>query len=319
MKVVFDKTGNYSDCLVSYLKLEKYGDANTDCSLFYGYSMFNNESILNGYKSCEKNFYLDLHSPCGLYDSPEETAKHMELGQRFDKVFTICPYTAEYFNNYYDNDKYEAVMFPYNENDAVEGDPEKEFDLMYWGGVNSDDHAYMLRVMVNNGNYNYFRLGNGHPAAIDRNTNTNVETGVDVPRRDLWQTLRKTKILLVSNHLYLNSIQSQTARGLPGIEKNQAFSHLQHSLLPQIKTRPIEAAMNKTLILCKRDPWNVLDHWFEPDKDFVYYDSNEELEEKVSSILENWDDYKPIIESAYNKAKKLYTSEKLMQKIKEYC
>ena len=244
----------------------------------------------------------------------------MELGQRFDKVFTICPHTANYFNKYYGNDKYEAVMFPYNDNDAVVGDPEKEFDFLYWGGITSDDHVHMLNTFRENGNYNLYRLSSGHNISIDNRTGKDMATGIDVPRRELWETLRKTKILPVSNLLYLTPGQVENALALPNIEDNDAFKTLNTiPIMPQIKTRPIEAALNKTLILCKRDPWNILDHWFTPDEDFIYYDTNEELMDKSSDILNNWADYLPIIESAYNKAKKYYTSEKLIQKMKEFC
>lgn len=317
MKVVFDRSGNYPDCLVSWLKLERYSDSNEDAVLFYGYSTFDNDKLLNSYSSCKNKFYLDLHSPCGLYDSDAERERHMRLGQRFDKVFTICPYTADYFNKYFGNDKYVPVMFPYNEEYSVSGSPEKELDLLYWGGVNSDDHIVMLDTMIKNGNYNYFRLPQ-HGVPISKVSGEDIATGVSVPRQQLWDTLRKTKIMLASNLLYLDDKQKEAAKHLDG--DNVAFNHVHDlAVLPQIKTRPIEAAMNKTLILCKRDPWNVLDHWFTPDEDFVYYDSHKELEEKVANILSNWDDYQPMIESAYTKAKKYYTSEKLIQKMKEYC
>ena len=320
LKVVFDRSGNYPDCLVSWLKLERYSDSSEEAVLFYGYSTFDNDTLLEGYASCKKKFYLDLHSPCGLYDSDAERERHLRLGQRFDKVFTICPYTAEYFNKYFGNDKYVPVMFPYNEDYGVSGSPEKEVDLLYWGGVTSPTHAHMLKTCAHEGHtYNYFRLSDaGHRAPLDTD-GKDLSTGVDVPRQQLWETLRKTKIMLVSNVLHLSEKEALSANSLPDKHNNAAFSELDKYLLPQIKTRPIEAAMNKTLILCKRDPWSVLDHWFTPGEDFVYYDTNEELPNKVSEILNNWEDYQPMIESAYTKAKKYYTSEKLIQKMKEFC
>ena len=68
-------------------------------------------------------------------------------------------------------------------------------------------------------------------------------------------------------------------------------------------------------MLVKRDPWNVIEHWFEPEVDFVYYDSESHLKSKIRDILENWVDYKQIVENAYDKAVSNYTTKNLIKKI----
>jgi spore maturation protein CgeB len=87
--------------------------------------------------------------------------------------------------------------------------------------------------------------------------------------------------------------------------------------MPQIKTRPIEAIFNKTLVLLKEDPWHVFDYWFEPGVDFLYYEKNEDLEWVIRQIVTNWDNYKHIPENAYKKAMELYTSERLYRDIEK--
>jgi len=81
-------------------------------------------------------------------------------------------------------------------------------------------------------------------------------------------------------------------------------------IAPQFKSRFNEAAMCRTLNLIQRDPWNVVERFYVPDVDFIYFDSNDELEDQIRDILNNWDDYQPMIESAYNKSLN-YTTEKL--------
>ena len=68
-------------------------------------------------------------------------------------------------------------------------------------------------------------------------------------------------------------------------------------------------------MLVKRDPWNVIEHWFEPGVDFVYYENESQLKSKIRDILDNWDDYKQIIENAYNKAVSKYTTKNLIKRI----
>ena len=53
----------------------------------------------------------------------------------------------------------------------------------------------------------------------------------------------------------------------------------------QIKTRPFEAAFSRSLILCKKDQWNIIEEWFEPDKDFLYYDDGFELDSLLKKII----------------------------------
>jgi spore maturation protein CgeB len=83
---------------------------------------------------------------------------------------------------------------------------------------------------------------------------------------------------------------------------------------PQIKTRPFEAAFCQSLIICKKDKWNIIEKWFEPNKEFLYYENQEELEILIKDVLENYDKYLPIIENAYHRAINNYTTEHFVKK-----
>ena len=73
-------------------------------------------------------------------------------------------------------------------------------------------------------------------------------------------------------------------------------------------------------MLVKKDPWNVIEHWFEPDVDFVYYDNEETLGASIEEILNDWEKYKILTENAFNKAISNYTTKHLVNKmIKENC
>ena len=106
----------------------------------------------------------------------------------------------------------------------------------------------------------------------------------------------------------INSIKT-----VPLWEKNEAFSHVDQFIAPQMKTRPFAAAFNRSLNLIKRDPWNVIEYFFEPDVDFIYFDNYEDLPEIIRDITNNWDDYQGIIDNAFEKAVSSYTCQILFE------
>ena len=77
----------------------------------------------------------------------------------------------------------------------------------------------------------------------------------------------------------------------------------------QMKTRVYEAAFSKYIILHLREPLYVIEKWFEPEKEFLYYDNENDLEEKINEILKNYGDYYHIAENAYNRAINNYTTQ----------
>ena len=98
-------------------------------------------------------------------------------------------------------------------------------------------------------------------------------------------------------------------------EANRAWSHIDEKRAPQLKPRVTEAALFKMLMLVKRDPWNLIEYWYEPGKDFIYFDSIEELEDLIAETTTNWEKYQPIVENAYKKAAANYTTEAILERM----
>jgi spore maturation protein CgeB len=111
----------------------------------------------------------------------------------------------------------------------------------------------------------------------------------------------------------------------PGYKKNEAFRQIppiaqfwkifgkEEIVAPQLKSRTFEAAFSRSLILCKKDPFNVIERYFEPGKEFIYY-TNDTLESTIRDILNNNDRYAIIAENAYQRACQSYTSRKFCEK-----
>jgi len=57
----------------------------------------------------------------------------------------------------------------------------------------------------------------------------------------------------------------------------------------------------KTLNLVKRDPWNVIEKWFEEGKHFIYWDDISDLQEKLKDVAENYENYESIVDAAHKR------------------
>ena len=51
-----------------------------------------------------------------------------------------------------------------------------------------------------------------------------------------------------------------------------------------------EAAFCRSLILCRRDRWNVIERFFEPGEEFVYYEEGK-LTETLGRVLADFGAY----------------------------
>lgn len=54
-----------------------------------------------------------------------------------------------------------------------------------------------------------------------------------------------------------------------------------------------------------------------PEEEFVYYDSNEDLEVTIQEILNNWDHYEGVANAAYERAVRDYSTERIFNLVKD--
>ena len=87
--------------------------------------------------------------------------------------------------------------------------------------------------------------------------------------------------------------------------------------MPQFKTRIHEAAISKTLNLVLKDKWNIIERYYEPGKEFLYFENAKDLGNMITMILDNWELYQSIVFNAYEKAKS-YQVENFLNTIKNY-
>lgn len=225
----------------------------------------------------------------------------------FYKVFTLCPYTAEYLNIQQGVDRRVPIFFPFNEQ-YIPARQKKEIDIIYTGHIVS---KHVLRDLKTISQFNY-RLVSNSKHSLVTNKGASYEDKIDL--------ISKSRVTLVHNLLYPRFYHLINIWRYSNWRDNKAFSQLPSPLnaaqffinrsgmvVPQLKSRVFEAAFARSLILCKRDPFNVIERFFEPDKEFIYYEEGQ-LTSTLSKILADYDMYQPIVERAFERAQSEYTT-----------
>lgn len=270
-----------------YLNFEKYEDVARDCYLFM--ADFYNDLYSGKYEDKEK-VVLTLEEP-NFCVNPGAKVKLHEVA---DKILTLCPYTAELFDNR------ELVFFPFSE-DWIPPDHEKVIDVSYFGSLPKTINwkSYIENVFTKyNFRFGHYSMGN-------------------VPRcsyADKMKILSASKVSVVHGICNIDTSIVHMYRNFPKGESNKAFSELEKGWAPQIKSRMFEAAFSKCVMLCQRDPWNPIEHFFTPDKDFLYFDDEEDLKRQLDYVINNYDLFDQMRENAYNKAVNNYTTKHFVEK-----
>jgi len=318
MRVISNLNDNNPDDPDHYMKFDEMGDDSTENILFAHWGAIKNASYREQYKHFKRKVAWSGEQPCAFVTGKMEDLYYSaDLEDYFNTVYTPCPYTSKWLNEYFHKrEKFELACVAYNANEIPERDYEKEFDAIYWGGLHNRNHLAILEA-IKDFKSNFFTI---HPqnwtaqmTQDEWHRCMNQLSGVGVPHRQLWNTLARTKVFISTNILPLRQEHINSIKTVPNWEQNEAFSHVDEFIAPQMKTRAFAAAFNKSLNLIKRDPWNVIEYFFEPNKDFIYFDNYEDLPKIIQDVTNNWDDYKHIVDNAFEKAINSYTCQILFK------
>jgi len=244
---------------------------------------FGFEDYLNVGKECI--LYIGAHPDNHIYSQTDVPKYFLSTEEQFndtdttdlyvdhvEKIFTICPPRVTNRN------KRVATFFPVNEK-YIPKDIEKKHDVIYAGFATP---PFVIEILDVIRNFNYRH--------ISFKTQVGTETNLNIPYLDKLKLISESKVSVIHN-LLTNGF---------GVDS------------PQLKSRTFESAFCKSLILCKEDSWNLIDDWFEKDKEYISFNSKSDLNEKLNYILNNFSEYEKIVENAYNKAINNYTSEKFI-------
>jgi len=243
----------------------------------------------------ERIIYLELEEPNRFFVNVD-WFHHFEYDKYFSKIFSICPYTTAWFKKVYNIDRIH-VFIPICHKSQ---DTTKLYDIMYAGHIYPGHIAEDVSVIKD---FNY---------KIVSNTDHPLVTNKSASHEEKLKLIAQSKISLVHNLLYPTEEQINFIKTRPYYNENEAFSLLDSGIVPQIKGRVFEAALCKSLILCQKDPWNVIEKYFTPNEDFIYYDKGK-AKQQIENILNNYENYSHIIDNAYKKAQN-YTTEAFFNK-----
>jgi hypothetical protein len=232
----------------------------------------------------------------------------------FHKVLTLCPFTAKYLNERQGIKRRVPIFFPFNEA-FIPRMSEKQYDIIYTGHLYSKP---FIRDMKSVSRFNYRLVSNSdHKLVTDRG----------VGYQEKLDLIAQSKITLAHNILYPTVRHVFNVWKYPAWRRNSAFSDFPTGVIkllqrlltgpaieaPQLKSRIFEAAFCRSLILCKKDKFNVIENYFKPGEEFVYYEEGR-LVETVNKILTNYDSYLPVIDRAYKRAVAQYTTAAFFEK-----
>ena len=288
-----------------YFYLDNFSEDDSDV-LVYGYDCLLNPLDLSKYN---RKIYLNVTMPTEFCSSQSIYADDF-----FDEIYTICPYSCDWLNELKNTDKYKCVWYPFNSR-YIPAEQEKIYDVCYHGGIHGDKYGEMLRILSK---FNYRFMSMTHSINPYTQKHLSYATNLNLTHEQKMGVIAQTKISVCYNNFPVrHKLDENNIKAKPKWYDNEAFSEVgKRNIIPQIKSRFIEAGVSRTLNLVEYDPWNVVENWYTPDEDFVYFYGNSDLKSKIMRILSTWDDYRSIIDSCYNKSLN-YLCENLIREIRE--
>jgi hypothetical protein len=323
MNVVKNLTGNYEDCIVTYFNYEKYifkyKDIE-DTALCIGYNCLWDERVHQYIQGFEKRIFFNGEHPCSYTQDLEFGLRTSGAKNIFTDVYTICPYTAEWLNskNEKGRNKFKLGLFTIDKENVLKfKNSDKDFDAIFYGSVCGQTHERIINE-ISSFNYKFTTLGpeHWHPnETVDKQSLESKITDINLNTFAKWDILSRTRVVPIVNHLFLNDKHVENIKKYDDWQNNKAFSNLDDKIACQLKPRITEAAFFKMLMVVKKDPWNAIEFFYEPEKEFLYYEDESELPDIINDVKNNWEKYENIVENAYNKAINNYTTEAFLDKM----
>lgn len=284
---------------ILFLNLERFAGEASDYNLALGYINFEKLNIFPD----NSVVFLCVEEPNGFFGA-QRFLCHKYLHKIF-KVLTLCPFTTEWSNITFAGHKWVTVPWPFNEEFILEP-AQKKINVIYSGSINNGLIETLAAIQLYHG-------------CFVSHEDSDMVTHKEVSYLEKLKLYSQSKISVIHNLLfpdkkYVDEIKKLRPAALyENKSLAQVASGIANPVMPQIKSRLFEAAFCRSLILCRRDPWNLIENYFEPGKEFIYYDEGQLLT-KIGEILSHYDDYAPVIESAFSRACANYTTQVFFNK-----
>lgn len=310
MQIVEDLTAEVPDTNAFHWGFKDFSEPSNENVLFYGYNSATNTILHNRYADFKRRIFFNNWAPCEFAQPSVIDGVHtFDRESFFNEVYSICPYTNQWLNSLGLDREYANLFYPYSPS-LIPERQEKQYDVIYHGGIHGIEHVQCLQVMKNFA-YRYCTMTshiNNLTIACIKN---GYATNLNLAFQEKVNLIAKTKISVCYNIVHVNQEHIPNIMSFDKWNENEAFKEVgenRWNIMPQFKTRMHEAAFSRTLNLVMRDPWNIAELYYKPGEDFVYFEDQEDLNKKIKDIVNNWNDYQHIVDNAYEKSKSYQVS-----------
>lgn len=304
MRVKHDWSHDASWGVVPYVQesLAALSDEESNQILLNGAAWLYNRNLREKYKDYDRRCLLAFWSPCEF--TSKTNFYHFDDYDFFTEVYCVCPFTCKFMNEHYGYEKFKYIPYMFT-NRSVTEYGQYDADCSWMGSIHGRDHVRAIEVMSK---FKYKFMTSQKNTWMHHPYEYQKCTHVMLPNDLKLQELSKCRSSLSFNMIYMS----------PASRRNNfdAFERFDEGIMPQFKVRTFEIASCKSLLLVKKDPWNLVEDFFEPGKDFIYFKNFNELQAIIEDVSKNFESYQGVIESAFKRVQD-YTVEKIYEYIKQ--
>jgi hypothetical protein len=314
MVIIRNTSAEVVDTNAHHFFFEEYSDNNEEEIVFcYGYNSSNDLNVRLKAQNTKRKVFFNNWAPTEFAQPFDHFRKTpLSYDDFFNEIYSICPYSNKWLNGLgFSHKKYKNIFYPFNKN-LIPQTTEKKYDVIYHGGIHGQEHLDCLEV-INKFNYRYCSMTH----SINPLTQYCLKyaTNLNLPFKNKIQLVSECKISVCYNLVHVLPEHTLNIKSWNNWSENEAFSEIDKTnLMPQFKTRMHEAAISKTLNLIQIDKWNIAERYYIPNEEFIYFTNKFDLEEKIKDIIDNWENYVPIVEKAYKRSLK-YTTDNFLKLI----
>ena len=312
MLILEDISAEVPDTNSYYWNFKQFSDDDGEKVLMYGYNTSGNILLHQATEGYDKIFFNNW-APCEFAQVVDHNnMSPLEYDKRFNTIYSICPYTTRWLNSLNLGRKYKTIFYPFCKS-LIPEETEKQYDVIYHGGIHGEEHVNCLLTMKHF-NYRYVTMTN-HINQLTQQC-LPFATNLNVSFREKIDLIARSKTSVCYNLVHVAPNHVSPIQSRPRWQENEAFNEVgRQNIMPQFKTRVHEAAISKTLNLIYRDPWNIIERYYKPESEFIYFDNAEDLRNRIKDVVENWGAYQNVVDSAYQKAMS-YTTDKFVKLIR---
>jgi len=222
--------------------------------------------------------------------------------------FTLCPYTAEWVNNMVDTVSRIPVFYPMDSKYVPEKTA-KVYDIML---ASSKAAAHFLKPTLD-------VIKQFHYVLLKKPTEGDEEPPTHpapVSHEAKLKLYAQSKSAIVWNCYVAPADVTAEWQRMP-ITDHAVFQDIPRTgwaTFPQLKSRTFEAAMSGTVLLAFWDRFKLIEQWFEPEVEFIYWYNVTHLHSLVVDIAANYAKYQPLAEAAQRRVLLDYTGEQFVRR-----